>query len=55
MVDMPADQVELLHKFLQQNDGRLSQRARTREFAALTADEVLEVEQIYRESFMREA
>lgn len=51
IVDMPADQVELLQKFLQQNDGRLSQRARAREFAALTADETAQVEQLYRDSF----
>ncbi|SLJ91194.1 Fic family protein [Novosphingobium mathurense] len=54
IVDMPADQVELLQKFLQQNDGRLSQRARTREFAALTADETAQVEQLYRDSFRAE-
>lgn len=51
IIDMPADRVELLQKFLQQHDGRLSQRARTREFAALTDDEVLRVEQLYRDTF----
>jgi len=51
IVDMPSDRIELLQKFLQQNDGQLSQRARTREFAALTDDEVQQVELIYRESF----
>ena len=29
ILDMPADRVELPQKFLQQNDGRPSQRART--------------------------
>lgn len=51
IVDMPTDRVELLQKFLQQHGGRLSLRARTREFAPLTDDEVLRVEQLYRDSF----
>ena len=51
VVDMPANRVELLQKFLQQNDGRLSQRARTGEFAALTPEEAAQVEQLYRDSF----
>ena len=51
IVDMPADQVELLQKFLQQNGGRLSQRARSREFAALTLGEAEQVEQLYRDTF----
>jgi Fic family protein len=51
IVDMPADQVELLQKFLQQSDGRLSLRARTREFGALTSEEISQVEQLYRDSF----
>jgi hypothetical protein len=48
---MPTDRVELLQKFLQQNDGTLSQRARTREFAALTDEEVQRVEQLYSDTF----
>ncbi|MGX7874023.1 hypothetical protein ACVDG5_015850 [Mesorhizobium sp. ORM6] len=51
IVDMPADRIELLQKFLQQNDGSLSQRARTREFAALTPDETAQIEQLYRDTF----
>jgi hypothetical protein len=51
IVDMPAAQVELLRGFLAQNDGRLSQRARTREFAALDEAEVVQVEQAYALSF----
>lgn len=51
IVDMPTDRVELLQKFLQQNEGRLSQRARSREFPALTDDEVLNIEEIYVETF----
>lgn len=51
IVDMPAAQVELLRGFLAQNDGRLSERARTREFAALTEDEAAGVERAYAVSF----
>jgi Fic family protein len=52
IVDMPASQVELLRGFLAQNDGRLSQRALTREFAALNEDEVAEVERAYALTFV---
>lgn len=51
IVDMPFDRVELLQKFLQQHDGQLSQRARSREFAALTNDEAVQIEELYRDSF----
>lgn len=51
IVDMPQAQVELLRGFLAQNDGRLSQRARTREFVALNEDEAAGVERAYALSF----
>ena len=51
VVDMPSAQIELLQKFLQQNGGQLSQRARAQEFAALTDEEVLRVEQLYLDAF----
>jgi Fic family protein len=51
IVDMPASTVDLLHRFLCQNAGRLSNRARTREFAALTDREVALVERLYAEAF----
>ena len=51
IVDMPTAQVELLRGFLAQNEGVLSQRARTREFAALTDEETAAVEQAYALSF----
>ncbi|MEA3014740.1 MAG: hypothetical protein QOD42_3285 [Sphingomonadales bacterium] len=51
IVDMPQAQVELLRGFLAQNDGRLCQHARTREFAALNDDEVAGVERAYALSF----
>ena len=47
VVDMPDRTVDLLFRFLQQNDGRLSKRAREREFQALTNAEVDEIEGIY--------
>lgn len=55
VVDLPAGQVELLRKFLAQNEGRLSQRAREREFAAFTSEEVERVEAIYADAFGDEA
>lgn len=51
MIDMPSTQVELLRKFLAQNEGRLSARARDKEFAALTDEETLRIEAIYAENF----
>lgn len=51
IADMPDRQVNLLHRFLSQGKGRLSKRARTEEFAALTDAEVLQIEQFYQESF----
>jgi hypothetical protein len=50
MVDMPARTLELLHRFLRQNNGRLSQRARAGEFSGLTDTEVADIEQHYAES-----
>lgn len=51
IIDMPMAQLELLHKFLEQNNGRFSQRARTKEFAALTEDETTRIEALYDEAF----
>jgi Fic family protein len=44
IVDMPAGKIELLYRFLQQEGGRLSKRAREKEFAALTDAEVANIE-----------
>ena len=46
-IDMPAMKLELLHSFLRQNSGQLSSRARTKEFALLTDDEVRWIEARY--------
>ena len=51
MVDMPERTVDLLFRFLSQNGGTLSNRARAKEFAALTDDEVKRVEVIYDAAF----
>lgn len=55
IVDMRTAQVELLQKFLDQNGGRLSQRARARGFAALTEDEIGQIEAAFVETFDRDA
>jgi hypothetical protein len=51
IVDMPDSTVDLLFRFLRQNDGTLSRRAREREFAELTEDEVARIEATYAEAF----
>lgn len=50
--EMPDRMVALLVLFLEQNDGKLSKRARTREFDALTDEEVREIENRYHEVFI---
>jgi hypothetical protein len=51
IVDMPDGTVDLLFRFLHQNDGRLSQRAREREFAKLTGPEIERIEHLYADEF----
>ncbi|MFU8887740.1 MAG: Fic family protein [Trueperaceae bacterium] len=51
LVDMPERTMELLYRFLRQHHGRLSRRARTKEFAALGDDEVARIEAIYAGAF----
>jgi hypothetical protein len=55
IVDMPERTIDLLFHMLRQNNGRLSQRARRREFQHLTNDEALAVEAIYRRTFASES
>jgi hypothetical protein len=50
IVDMPQDLTDLLHHFLRQNGGVLSQRARTTEFQRLTGEEVAQIEQLFAET-----
>jgi hypothetical protein len=51
IVDMPERTVDLLFRFLHQNDGALSTRAREKEFASLTEAEAAAAETAYRETF----
>jgi len=51
IVDMPDRTIDLLHRFLRQGRGRLSNRARTKEFEALADAEVAQVERLYAEYF----
>lgn len=51
IVDMPNRTIDLLHRFLSQNGGRLSKRARSQEFKDLTDFEVSRFERLYEESF----
>lgn len=51
ILDMPDRTLDLLFRFLQQNDGQLSRRAREREFAALTDREAERIAEAYRAIF----
>ncbi len=50
-IDMPDNLVDLLIRFLSQNNGRLSKRAREKEFEELTATEIQAIEAKYSEIF----
>lgn len=54
-LDMPERLSDLLFRFLSQNNGRLSQRARTQEFRDLTEEEARRTEAIYAECFGQNA
>jgi hypothetical protein len=51
IVEMPNRQIEQLRGFLEQGKGRLSNRAREREFAALTHTEVAQLEALFAAHF----
>lgn len=51
----PAHPVDFLLRFLRQNHGALSDRARAREFAALHPQEAERIEEIYAELFLARA
>jgi hypothetical protein len=51
LVDMGERTLDLLLRFLRQEHGRLSRRAREQEFARLSGDEVAEIEAIYADLF----
>jgi hypothetical protein len=54
IVDMPDRTIDLLFRFLHQNSGQLSNRARKQEFVQLTETEVAAVEDAYRLVFESE-
>jgi hypothetical protein len=51
LVDMPERTIDLLFRFLHQNGGTFSRRARAQEFAELTESEAAAAETAYREIF----
>ncbi len=51
IVDMPSSAIDLLARFLAQGKGRLSKRARDREFKELTDHEVGRIQQFYAKCF----
>jgi len=50
-IDMPDKQIDLLIRFLNQNSGRLSKRAREKEFNRLTGSEITTIERKYHDIF----
>lgn len=50
-IDMPELLTDLLYRFLHQNGGHLSNRAREKEFAVLTDGEAERIEAIYQQTF----
>lgn len=52
-IEMPDATFDLMMGFLRQNGGIFSQRARSKEFAELTEEEMAAIESIYRELFVR--
>ena len=50
--EMPDKTVALLVRFLEQNNGQISHRRKTREFKALTDQEIDEIEDIYKKIFL---
>ena len=44
--------IDLLIRFLQQEEGVLSKRAKMKEFNSLTADEITTIEEKYRDIFL---
>jgi len=49
--EMPDKVVALLVRFLEQNNGKLSKRAKENEFAKLTKDEIMTIESNYQKIF----
>jgi deoxyadenosine/deoxycytidine kinase len=54
VADMPERFMDLLFRFLHQNHGRLSKRAREMEFTILTKTEAKRLEEAYQDLFVRD-
>ena len=52
IVEMPERTIDLLFRFLHQNGGTLTRRARANEFRALTEDETARIERAYAETMI---
>jgi Fic family protein len=52
--EMPDKMVALIVRFLEQNSGTLSKRAKSKEFEALKEDEIKDIENKYQEIFIEE-
>lgn len=55
MIDMPERTLNTLFRFLRQNNGALSKRARENEFSQLTEGEVAKIEKLYGRSFRQDS
>lgn len=55
IVDMPDRTLDLLFRFLHQNDGKLSKRGREHEFSELTDEEIKQAEAAYADCFATSA
>lgn len=53
LIEMPASMVDLLFNFLKQNGGKLSKRAREREFSALKEKEIEYIASVYANIFSK--
>jgi len=51
IVEMPSRTINLLFRFLKQNNGLLSKRARSREFKLLTDEELIHIEELFGDLF----
>ena len=50
-ISLPDNKVDLLIKFLNQNDGKLSKRKREKKFEELTEEEIINIETRYLEIY----
>ena len=55
LFDVPNSKLDLLWRFLQQNEGKFSKRARAKEFSQLTDKEVAQIEKAFDEVWNTEA